>query len=273
MKKYKLNDTVLFLPEESVLMPITGHGTPVSLTAHVCACLLLLLEGRGKLVIQSEFFLHVWENKGLYVTPNTFYQTISILRKALRTSGINENVVRTVSKQGIKYIGKVEEIVDENPPRYLDDEGEVEIVATSAVPEREIPQGDIDIYEKYSFVINSKHIELIVFMTAGLFFIIFLSLLFRNVNVNSNFFSNHVNIGDVNKCAVYVDASTPKNRREEFLDYLVEKKFSCKKNQIAYLTQSLSRLKTSIVLCNNNIKEISSCVTHSFIENNDGKTD
>lgn len=273
IEKYKLSDMVFFFPEESVLIPITDHGTQVSLTSHACACLLLLLDGRGELVSQSEFFLHVWESKGLYVTPNTFYQTMSILRKALRTSGINENVVRTVSKQGIKYIGKIEVIVEESPSQHLDDERGDGAVATSDVPESDPPQNDMDVSESYSFVINSKHIEFIVFLTAWLFFIIFLSLFFRNLNVNGDFFSNYVKIGRINECLVYADASTSLSNRNYFSDYLVEKKFSCKKNQIAYLTKSLSRLKTSIVLCDDNVQKMSSCVTHHFIENNDGKND
>lgn len=57
---------------------------------------------------RQTFYAEVWENQGLYVTDNTFYQNISLLRKTLRAAGIHDNIIQTVPREGIRFTGTAE---------------------------------------------------------------------------------------------------------------------------------------------------------------------
>ncbi|WP_433977665.1 winged helix-turn-helix domain-containing protein [Erwinia sp. E_sp_B01_9] len=47
-------------------------------------CFMLLIQKRGKVVTREEFLQHVWIENGAFVSQNTYYQNISILRRTLK---------------------------------------------------------------------------------------------------------------------------------------------------------------------------------------------
>ncbi|TFZ53061.1 hypothetical protein E5C26_01655 [Serratia proteamaculans] len=72
-----------------------------SLNTPVSRCLQLLIERHGEIVSQEEFFDYVWKQHGLVVSSNSFYQNISLLRKAIKKAGIDDDLIVTVPKKGI----------------------------------------------------------------------------------------------------------------------------------------------------------------------------
>jgi DNA-binding winged-HTH domains len=81
--------------------------------------LLLLIQHHGQVIERDYFFQHVWINNGAQVTNNTFYQNISLLRRAFKEFGLNEELIVTVPKVGIRLemqLEVVEEEAEEPPP-------------------------------------------------------------------------------------------------------------------------------------------------------------
>ncbi|MDP0891587.1 winged helix-turn-helix domain-containing protein, partial [Klebsiella pneumoniae] len=70
------------------------------LNAPTARCLLLLLQNKGKVISRDEFLASVWETRGVVVSQNTFYLTISFLRISLVRAGLSEDIFFTVRQKG-----------------------------------------------------------------------------------------------------------------------------------------------------------------------------
>jgi DNA-binding winged helix-turn-helix (wHTH) protein len=103
-----INQSVHFSPEKNILYPEGRESDALTLNVPVSRCLALLLAHAGQVVPRQIFYSEVWEKQGMYVTDNTFYQNISLLRKMLRAAGLHENVIQTVPREGIRFSGTAE---------------------------------------------------------------------------------------------------------------------------------------------------------------------
>ncbi|WP_431223679.1 winged helix-turn-helix domain-containing protein [Serratia sp. L9] len=133
-KKAIINDAILYIFEEHRLCPLRVRGKESILNVPASRCLQLLLERPGIVISQSEFFNEVWQKNGQYVTANTLYQNISLLRKGMREAGLTKNVIRTIPKVGVVFSGTVE-ILEEG-----DSEGLEQKIATPEAPSLKISQ-------------------------------------------------------------------------------------------------------------------------------------
>lgn len=95
-----INQEVIFNANMNELRPLAGGGECISLNAPTARCLLLLLQNRDKVISRDEFLASVWETRGIVVSQNTFYQNISLLRKALVKAGLSEDIIITVRQKG-----------------------------------------------------------------------------------------------------------------------------------------------------------------------------
>ena len=77
-------------------------GEAVHLGGRVFDLLMVLVEGRGKLVTKDEIFNRVWP--GVIVEENTLQVQISALRKAL---GGDRDALKTISGRGYRFIAEV----------------------------------------------------------------------------------------------------------------------------------------------------------------------
>lgn len=96
MEKYTINGIVEFTPQRSVLILIADETKAVSLNMPASRCLLLLIQQDGKNVARETFFEEVWIKHGAQVTSNGFYQNISLLRRAFKELGVEEDIIITV---------------------------------------------------------------------------------------------------------------------------------------------------------------------------------
>lgn len=101
--KLLIDKSVVFHPDTCRLVPVGGKGTENTLNIPSCRCLHLLLQRQGELITQHELIKEVWGKKGQYATANTFYQSISLLRRALKTAGLHGRVIQTIPKEGIRF--------------------------------------------------------------------------------------------------------------------------------------------------------------------------
>lgn len=91
-----INELIVFEPDKNRLTSLKDYPERnISLHAPVSACLLLLLQHNHQPVTQKYLFSEVWEKNGAIVSTNAIYQSIALIRKALRGVGLGK--VRTSS--------------------------------------------------------------------------------------------------------------------------------------------------------------------------------
>lgn len=102
MKDYLLiNGTVFFCPSKNLLISKEDSKVQCVLNAPVSRCLSMLIERQRSIVDQREMLKSVWGEKSNAVTINTLYQSISLLRRALKTVGLTDPLIQTISRKGL----------------------------------------------------------------------------------------------------------------------------------------------------------------------------
>lgn len=109
--KVILNDKVIYDKCAAELSCVDDIYNRVTLTTPANDCLSIILKNRPDVTTQRELFEEVWEKHGIPINANTFYQNISVIRKAFRTLGVEYNVVITIPRRGVAIADAVK-IVD-----------------------------------------------------------------------------------------------------------------------------------------------------------------
>nr|WP_241391603.1 winged helix-turn-helix domain-containing protein [Yersinia frederiksenii]ULG19940.1 hypothetical protein 49p1_00240 [Yersinia frederiksenii] len=105
--KFLINKSVVFCPDTCRLIPVAGQGVKNTLNIPSCRCFQLLLQRPGEVICQQDFIKEVWEKQGQSGSTNTLYQNISLLRRALRSAGLHNNIIQTIPKEGMRFSGTV----------------------------------------------------------------------------------------------------------------------------------------------------------------------
>jgi DNA-binding winged helix-turn-helix (wHTH) protein len=103
--KYLISDQVIFDSDAHHLISLTSDTVKVTLHTPASQCLLLLLQNQGEVLTQKFLFENIWGKNGAFVSANTLYQNIAIVRKGLKSAGIGDDIVQTIPKTGIKFTG------------------------------------------------------------------------------------------------------------------------------------------------------------------------
>nr|WP_279077886.1 winged helix-turn-helix domain-containing protein [Hafnia alvei] len=98
---YIINGKFEFHPATSTLQCVDYPERIALLNSPASRCFLLLIKRAGNIVSQEEFMEEVWQKNGIHVSPNAFYQNISILRKGLKKIGLDEEIIVTIPRVGI----------------------------------------------------------------------------------------------------------------------------------------------------------------------------
>jgi TolB-like protein/DNA-binding winged helix-turn-helix (wHTH) protein/predicted Zn-dependent protease len=83
-------------------------GTVVHIEPQVFDLLVHLIRNRDRIVGKDELFDVVWE--GRIVSEATLSSRISAARRALRDSGTDQSLIRTVFKRGFRFVGDVKDV-------------------------------------------------------------------------------------------------------------------------------------------------------------------
>ena len=285
-KKFIINKAVFFYPDEHRLVPADERGSENTLNLPASRCLLLLLQKPNTVISQQEFFKRVWENQRQYVTANAFYQNISLLRRGLKSAGLQSNVIQTVPKEGIKFSGAVtlveteEEVID----TVLDSEKwESNSVASNIHVEKKLEEtqpltdSDPSLRKRVAtlllgkFMSSNMIMHLIIGSVSLMFFWFTCHQFYHNVTRTLNYFSVYNHIGEVNQCLVFAKTKKVPNGNREYLSFMKERKISCEPGQIAYITANNANTRMSVHICNKDSLGISSCLTHYFFGYDDDK--
>lgn len=99
-EKFIIDDKFIFQPRRRELRRL-DNGQSVILHTTASQCLLVLLSNQGRIMTRDELIAHAWGESALeFVSSNTFYQTISVLRKSLATIGCRE-IIMTIPRKGL----------------------------------------------------------------------------------------------------------------------------------------------------------------------------
>ncbi|EKN3361874.1 winged helix-turn-helix domain-containing protein [Yersinia ruckeri] len=106
--KIIFNNKVVYDHAIAALYNINNKSEMVFLTTPANHCLLIITNNRHEVVSQRTFFTEVWENHGAPINSNTFYQNISIIRRAFKQLGLTEDVIVTVPRRGVRIGSNIE---------------------------------------------------------------------------------------------------------------------------------------------------------------------
>ena len=132
-QSFILGRTTLFIPGRNLLMATEDDSAQLTLSNPATQCLHLLIQHHGQVVEREYFFQQVWLNNGTQVTNNNFYQNISLLRRAFKEFGLNDELIITVPKVGIRLSSELE--IESRLDASVDPEVPVKRVV-SAIPEQ-----------------------------------------------------------------------------------------------------------------------------------------
>lgn len=263
---YIINNKVSFYPDENRLEPLTEQGMSLTLNIPVSRCLSLLLQRSGEVVRQNEFISEVWENNGQYANANTYFQNIYLLRKSLKISGIDETVVITVPKEGLRFSGDVKLLdnFDDNNILNASESEEASVIETSQVLTGVITEDKIKTTPFFS-VQHKNYINYVIIISSLIVFTLTSLRFYDDIQINTDFFSDYRLLGKINKCQLYANGKETLRQHEDYLNFIHEKKFECQPEQIAYISMNISGTRVLIHLCDKSVNNTASCLTRLYI--------
>lgn len=284
--KYIINGAVLYAPDENRLTPLGKRGEETILNAPVNRCLLLLIQHAGGVVSQETLLAEVWEKHGQYVTMNTLYQNILLLRRGMLNSGILKSPIKTIPKIGVKFTGDIKIIgvdseavtVNESmipsvdTPAYLSvgkEESALDVeesISDNEETNNDVTRGSLsDFFRKKiistrtsSLALNGiKRVKSSNRLRINFFLLIcciFLSGLLAYSVINTGFtfsgffLSQYKKIGSVGECHVYINSL---DRNEVNIgEIIVANEINCSERTYVYITTFQYSKNQSLLLCN-----------------------
>lgn len=272
IKKYYLEGKVAYDPVTHSLNVPGDTDSLVTLAIPASLCLLALLQQQGEVVSHNELLAFAWESRGMMVSPNTLYQNMSILRKALSSSGVSEEIIKTIPKRGF--------IIPANfPVECIYEESAAEQAAK--MPEKvSVPNSDASSYlsptasaatpaSAMDALNTPPPIRTVLFAIACC--VVFgLSWLISNTlteeTIPDYIAPNFVKIESVKDCQVFRNYSL---RGDGFFErYITDKSITCGKEKWWYLTNYPPSLEVSLMRCSKPLnaltKEKTSLCTSDF---------
>ncbi|WP_227728660.1 winged helix-turn-helix domain-containing protein [Yersinia proxima] len=162
---FKLEGTVLFSPAQRCLNG--PDGSVVILTENNLRFLQLLLEG----ITEKELIINqVWKEQRGAVSESSYYGQLYMLRKAFVQVGLNESLIHTIPRKGVRYTGSVSQMMaskeSENQSKNNDNHNVMTFpdpsqIATLTVPTHSIVSQVAPIHIKQSFLQSNRWKKLI----------------------------------------------------------------------------------------------------------------
>jgi len=262
--KYLINDTVLYTPDEHRLTPLGRRGKETILNTPVNRCLLLLLQNPGDVVRQETLLAEVWGKHGQYVTMNTLYQNILLLRRGMREAGIIISAIKTMPKVGVKFTGKVQWVEEddnthaESKPNIATEEvpvnkgakDEVTTINNDVQVERvsndEIVLENVSLRSLIDFIKENKGIR---FFLPAACFIMLASLFTIGPAESVNFYDTHDKIAELDQCSVYVVKGDKSVNPDEIKRFMADRNLKCNPGEFLYITRAPRSENVRVFFC------------------------
>lgn len=248
MKKvFLINETLLFEPELRRLGPVSGYPyRATTLHGPVSECLFLLLENNEQVVTQRFFFSSVWEKQGTIVSTNALYQTISQIRKALKFAGLEENIIKTLPKEGFKSIARLrtgdlaefvspQKTVPDVLPAEESAEPDVAVIVAPVAPAS----------HPKSRWFNSR----LAYGAAGILFLLSCGYLYSVIKVGATELTDYQFVGKLNSCEVFSSWQDKEKSREMFMKLSARYAIQCQTGGTAWMTVNFAQQGSSVIVC------------------------
>lgn len=236
------NGIVAYEEQHARLYNINEPEKFVSLFAPTNKCLSLLIETRPEVISQHVFFEKVWENEGLPVTANTFYQHIAMLRRALEEVGLNKDAIVTIPRKGLS-LAETLDITFEEVDEAAADKTPINNNKNQPLPEQ----------------IENKSLTKLALTLLGIIFVFSVSFglslsYFDNAPQQTHQLENYKFLGEINGCRVFTffSLSTLSDVKRDLQDNNID----CKTNENIYYATIPLLHRVSVITCTNGPENI-----------------
>lgn len=287
---YIINNTFEFHPATSTIRDLNDPTNVVVLNSPAGRCLLLLINRQGNIVTQHDVMDTVWEQSGMQVSPNTYYQNISILRKGLKKIGIGEELIVTIPRIGLtlasgthirKLIAENEVEIDHENTHFINE------LDDHLAPPAALPDGHIDPAPDYQdepsiSLMPSKQEEShfrwykglsrrqIVSAVTAIVVIITLITIFTIFSVtksNYRYFDKYTLVPLRSSCIVHL-SNNIKNiaDKTKALSYVNNFENSCQSYPWVYISRFPGLARTSVIRCDAPMSKPNTCISDYYVE-------
>ncbi|AWH89007.1 winged helix-turn-helix domain-containing protein [Limnobaculum parvum] len=264
-KIYIINETVCFDPEKHTLSVYGQSGLEVNLHIPASQCLHQLLLHNGQTLSQQFLFEQVWEKNGVYVSSNTLYQNIALIRKAIKSVGLAEDVIKTLPKAGVKCIADVREIQNASifpSPSVIPVDSKTQNTTSDNLIEKEttIAAGNLS---------GKPNPFRWIYLLAAIIFICSSGWVYLTQYHSNNIFEAYHPAGEVNGCNLFSSYNDAQKSALIFADLMKRKPFSCTPGSAVYMNVNRVYEKSSLVVCDKLIDSSNvRCESYVYIEAN-----
>ncbi|HCZ39475.1 MAG TPA: transcriptional regulator [Brochothrix thermosphacta] len=288
---YIINGLIEFHPAASTLRNLDDPENVVVLNSPAGRCFLLLITRNGTIVTQQEFMNIVWEENGMLVSSNTFYQNISILRKGLKKVGLSEDPIVTIPRVGLTLASGTEitkrsseklvtinnenaDFINENSlaheQHYQESLPQLkDVVETGnlAVISEDPSEGKTAHTAPPANALQKKSASLSLWVMGVVATILLITIVSLNSTRDNNlhYFSQYLFLANASGCHIYIadKHATPDDRIKSLS--LVEKfKASCSNYPWVYITHYFMLPRISVIRCNKPINEQNICISEYY---------
>ncbi|MCJ2229780.1 winged helix-turn-helix domain-containing protein, partial [Providencia rettgeri] len=233
------DDTILYDKESAKIINLLNTNEVATLTVPANECLSIVLKNSPEVTTQKQLFHEVWEAHGIPINSNTFYQNISIIRKAFKQLGYTPDVLITIPRRGIVISKNID--IKKVKNHHLSEKKPL------AVIEKPLTVIEQPLVKKNTTKKNKYHVNLsVVFLI--LLCLVMVFLYYNNMSKIVSPFSSYKYMGNYNDCSIYASESYSKN----FLDNILKTigGVACYNNEKLYVSVYSNLPRISVIKCN-----------------------
>ncbi|HHA1726794.1 TPA: transcriptional regulator [Enterobacter cloacae] len=253
-KYYIINGVVEFHPAASTLRDLNNPEQVVVLNSPAGRCLLLLIERAGSIVTQQECMDIVWQRRGMMVSPNTYYQNISILRKGLKKVGFETDPIVTIPRIGLTLASDTQITIKETQLPSAEPDAPVQTVQEEvSVPQPVAPA------VKRRIWLPGVLLGLLLFISV---------VVISHSRAHDNYFVDGYRFTTMmGECRLYFarDIETPHDRNKA-LSYAAPFKDECSSYPWVYISGYTLLPRASVIRCDRAMTEPNRCMSDYFIQ-------
>lgn len=290
---YIINNWIEFHPAKSILRRLDAPENVVILNSPASRCFLLLIKKVGIIVSQQEFMDEVWVKNGVHVSPNTFYQNISILRKGLKKIGFEEELIVTIPRIGITlsnecHITKLvtEQLIDINQhnvevitERHISTEDEIDIKnelesttpssdsRTSFISAKSLSNNNTAEQSGYG-IFYQRYLPLFI-LISGLGILLMMSYMIVKKMTPIEYLQEYIPVSGPPACNVYVSPDVVFGQiQDKTLRYAEPFYSACNSYPWIYIDSLPQLPRVSVLRCSRKNGNHSLCISDYFILDN-----
>ena len=293
---FVIADAVIFCPMENIFKSIS-NGVEFPILVSASECFLHLIKNHGVLITKGTLMQIGWEQYGLHVSDNTYYQNILTLRKGLRQCGIDCEVIKTVPRKGLLIPSSIKIIPLSSGVQVVQEAQEAQeaqevqgVQGVQDVQGVQGVQGVQDVQANISTIspqdqVSARPVEEIPVQTQVLThhpeslrskrimhfafgILAFISLFVGGgVFLSESYSSMFHNIGNINGCRVNINEN--RSTEDDFYKFNAKNPVSCQGDEVVYFSTFQFIPRVSVIKCRDEFSYLSrnDCISNYYIEN------